>query len=90
MSGWRERKSFVKQKYRKYVVLAVIALNLIAVGSTIRSILKFHDVWDKENLSPEVRLVYGDKLLHVIYYEILPADMSVMIISVIGIWILRK
>ena len=69
------------------VVTAII--NLMFVAMSIHFVRYYND-WEEMKLRPEIRLEYGEKIIHLLCYEVLPAYAVVMIFAAVILWLLRK
>lgn len=49
-----------------------------------------YEIWQSSNISPQVRLVYDQKQMHLFAFQLLPALSLVMSLNMVLFWKLRK
>lgn len=64
-------------KFRTVLAIVAIIGNLLFVALGIHLMLNYHR-WKALELSPEIRLKYGEEFLHLMCYEVLPVCIVLM------------
>jgi hypothetical protein len=77
-------------KHRHLNAVGGMTINLIFVALSVFLVAKFHFEWETANIAPEDRLLYGEKLLRIACYQVIPAYAIVMSLSAFVFWLLRK
>lgn len=90
------------QKYKPFIAGFAALANLLFVLMIAHSIWRYYSVWDKSGPSQrqyaviqsekldQIRLKHDEEMLNILYYWILPANASVMILSGILLCLYRK
>jgi len=67
-----------------------LGLNALFVIALLLLIALFYKKWDSVDIKPDTRLIFDEKLLHILHYEVLPLISGAMILSARLFWKLRK
>jgi len=76
-------------KYKKTAAIIVSIFNLLLIALGIH-VVKGYYRWEAMQLSPEIRLKYGEEILRVVSTQVLPACIITMALSAVMLWLLRK
>ncbi len=77
-------------KYKNWIAISGLFANLFCAAVIVCSICKFRMDWDTQEIMPAIRAEYNQKLLRIQYYSTLPVMASMMTLSAVLFWILRK
>jgi hypothetical protein len=80
----------MSDRTKLFIAILGIIINMIGVIFIVLYIMKFHNGWDTAQLSPDISLKYGERLLRNDAYFGFPMAALTMIVSTIGFWLIRK